>query len=242
GVTVERISPKIDSNANASDASQASQALEPIEEVPFPEPEGQLPEAKGHDLSATRIVGQVLGTYIVLEKEGHLVLVDQHAAHERVVYESLKRRHANLGIQSQDLMVPEMLELTHREADILSSVLEEMAALGVKIEPFGGSSFVIKSIPVLVEDRSIRTMILEMIEQLSRDNRTGAKDDWLDGCLITMACHRAIRANKPMNRPEMEKLIADLWTCENPMHCPHGRPILISFDAYQLEKLFKRVV
>ncbi|HCY84381.1 MAG TPA: DNA mismatch repair endonuclease MutL [Desulfobacteraceae bacterium] len=204
------------------------------------EPEDNAPAQK--DVTETRIVGQVLGTYIVLEKEGHMVLVDQHAAHERVVYERLKKRHRTLGIQSQDLMVPEVLELTHREADILSGSLDEMAALGVNIEPFGGASFVIKSVPVLVKERSIRTMILEMIEQLSRDNRAGAKDDWLDGCLVTMACHRAIRANKPMNQQEMEKLITDLWRCDNPMHCPHGRPILLSFDAYQLEKLFKRVV
>ncbi|MEH0018869.1 MAG: DNA mismatch repair endonuclease MutL [Desulfobacter sp.] len=189
-----------------------------------------------------KVVGQVLGTYIIVEKDNHLVLVDQHAAHERIVYEALKKRHQTLGIQSQDLLVPEILELTHQEVDILESALDEMAGLGVRIEPFGGTSFVIKSVPVLVREKSVRDMVMEMIEQLSRDNGTGSKDAWLDACLVTMACHRAIRANKPMNRMEMERLMTDLWKCENPMHCPHGRPVLISFDAYQLEKLFKRVV
>ena len=216
---------------------------------PLPE-EGvvsELTPSDGLDLDPvnkveTKIIGQVLGTYIVVEKDGHLVLVDQHAAHERVVYEALKKRHRVLGIQSQDLMVPEVLELTHREADLLESIMEDLAGLGVKVEPFGGTSFVIKSVPVLVGDKPVRDMVMEMIEQLSRDNETGSKDAWLDACLVTMACHRAIRANKPMNLTEMERLMADLETCDNPMHCPHGRPIQISFDAYQLEKLFKRVV
>jgi len=189
-----------------------------------------------------KIIGQVLGTYIVVEKDKHLVLVDQHAAHERIVYEKLKARHKTLDVQSQTLMVPEVLELTHGEAVILESVSEELAGLGVDIEPFGGTSFVIKAVPVLVEEKKIRQMIMEMVEQLSCDNETGDRDGWLDACLTTMACHRAIRANQAMNHREMEQLIADLMTCENPMHCPHGRPVMVSFDQRRLEKLFKRLV
>lgn len=222
--------------------NKGGEPFPPDETLPDP---GIGPSRTGPAASARqpgRIVGQVMGTYIVVEQDAHLVLVDQHAAHERIVYESLKKRHNTIGIQRQDLMVPEILDLTGKEADVLASVLEEMAALGVTIEPFGGTSFVIKSVPVLVGDRSVKQMILEMIEQLSRDNRTGARDDWLDDCLVTMACHRAIRAKKSMTRQEMEQLMTDLWACENPMHCPHGRPIVISFDARHLEKLFKRLV
>ncbi|MCG8683991.1 MAG: DNA mismatch repair endonuclease MutL [Desulfobacterales bacterium] len=189
-----------------------------------------------------KVIGQVLGTYIVVEKDHHLVLVDQHAAHERIVYERLKRRHRSLNVQSQSLMVPEILELTHREADLLESIREELSGFGLNIEPFGGTTFIIKSVPVLVEEKAVRQMIMEMVEQLNHDNGTGSKDDWLDNCLITMACHRAIRANQSMSHSEMVALINELFTCENPMHCPHGRPILISFDSKQLEKLFKRLV
>lgn len=192
--------------------------------------------------SPPRVAGQVLGTYIVAEHENHLLLVDQHAAHERITYEALKKRHRGLGIQSQDLMVPEVLELTHREADLLGGILPDLESLGVRIEPFGGTSFVIKSVPVMMEDRAVKPFITDVIETLAQANEMGEKDGWLDDCLVSMACHRAIRANKPMARLEMEKLLSDLWDCENPMHCPHGRPILVSFDAGQLEKLFKRVV
>ena len=189
-----------------------------------------------------RVAGQVLGTYIVAEHENHLLLIDQHAAHERITYERLKKRHQDIGIQSQDLMVPEVLELTHREADLLETIREDLAQLGVRIEPFGGTSFVIKAIPVLMEDRAVKPFVSDLIDALAQSNEMGEKDGWLDDVLITMSCHRAIRANKAMKPEEMEKLLEDLWGCENPMHCPHGRPILVSFDPGQLEKLFKRVV
>ncbi len=189
-----------------------------------------------------RVVGQVLGTYIVAEHENHLLLVDQHAAHERITYDALKKRHEGLGVQSQDLMVPEVLELTHREADLLEGLLDDLGRLGIRIEPFGGESFIIKSIPVLMEDRAVKPFVADVLDTLAQSNEAGEKDGWLNEILISMACHRAIRANKAMKSEEMEQLLRDLWQCENPMHCPHGRPILLSFDAGQLEKLFKRVV
>ncbi|WDP92640.1 MAG: DNA mismatch repair endonuclease MutL [Desulfobacter sp.] len=216
---------------------------EPELQLPVrPTPEPEQPAMPQSQPSPLKVVGQVMGTYIVVERENHLVLVDQHAAHERIVYEQLKKRHEGLDVQSQTLMVPEVLELTHREADILESVREELSGLGVEIEPFGGTSFVIKAVPVLVEEKQVRQMIMEMVETLSVDNETGERDGWLDACLTTMACHRAIRANQPMNQSEMEALMADLMECQNPMHCPHGRPIMVAFDRYRLEKLFKRVV
>ncbi|PIE60971.1 MAG: DNA mismatch repair protein MutL [Desulfobacterales bacterium] len=194
------------------------------------------------DGAPMQVIGQVMGTYIVVEKENHLVLVDQHAAHERIVYEQLKTRHENLNVQSQSLLVPEVVELTHSEAVILESICDDLADLGVMIEPFGGTSFVIKAVPVLVEEKQVRQMVMEMVETLSVDNEAGEKDGWLDACLMTMACHRAVRAHQAMNHHEMTTLITDLMACENPMHCPHGRPIMVVFDRYRIEKLFKRVV
>ncbi|WDP88039.1 MAG: hypothetical protein HUN05_11620 [Desulfobacter sp.] len=189
-----------------------------------------------------KVLGQVLNTYIVVEKENHLVLVDQHAAHERIVYEALKKRHKTIRVQSQTLMVPEIIDLTHKEADILDHALETFAGLGLEIARFGGESFVIKAVPVLVEEKAVKEMVLEMVEQISAAKGGGGEENWLDHCLVTMACHRAVRANQAMNPAEMKTLIADLMDCENPMHCPHGRPILVSFDQRQLEKLFKRLV
>jgi DNA mismatch repair protein MutL len=212
-----------------------------VKQAVFPWPEtGSVDISKKED--DLRILGQVMGTYIIAQKSNSLMLVDQHAAHERVVYEALKKRHQTLGVQSQDLLVPETLDLTHREADLLGSILEDLSGLGFKIEPFGGTTFVVKSVPQLIEERQIKPLVMEMIESLLETSDSSSKDRWLEACLISMACHTAIRANKAMQPREMEQLLYDLEKCDNPLHCPHGRPTIVSFDVAQMEKLFKRVV
>ncbi|MBT3176380.1 MAG: DNA mismatch repair endonuclease MutL [Desulfobacula sp.] len=193
-------------------------------------------------LSSLTILGQVMGTYIVAQKNNSLILVDQHAAHERVVYETLKKRNQALSVQSQTLLVPETLDLTHKEADLLNSILKDLSGLGIKIEPFGGTTFIVKSIPQLIEKKQIKPLVMEIIESFLETQNPSSKVNWLESCLISMACHTAIRANKTMLQREMVQLLEDLERCENPFHCPHGRPTIISFDAKQMEKLFKRVV
>ena len=195
-----------------------------------------------YSLTGLTILGQVMGTYIIAQKNNSLMLVDQHAAHERVVYEALKKRHATFSIQSQALLVPETLDLNHKEADLLNSILEDLSGLGIKIEPFGGTTFVLKSIPQLIEKKQIKPLVLEIIESFLETCDPSSKDKWMEDCLISMACHTAIRANKALKPREMEQLLEDLEKCKNPFHCPHGRPTIVCLDAGQLEKLFKRVV
>ncbi|MDD4274474.1 MAG: DNA mismatch repair endonuclease MutL [Desulfobacter postgatei] len=192
--------------------------------------------------SDLRVIGQVLNVYIVVEKEKHLILVDQHAAHERIVFEALLNRYKRMDVQSQSLTVPEVLELSHKEALVLESIMTDLADLGIRVEPFGGTSFVIKAVPVLVAQKHVGPMVVEMVEKISQANGAGLKDDWLEDALATMACHRSLRGGQSMSLKEMTALVAQLFTCENPMHCPHGRPVFVSFDARSLEKLFKRLV
>ncbi len=183
-----------------------------------------------------------MGTYIVAEHEDTLMLVDQHAAHERVVYEALTHRHAHLPADTQYLLVPETLELGAKEADLLSGMLPDLAAMGLVIEPFGGTTFVIKAVPGLLDQTSVKTMVTGMVDTLMETGDTAVKEQWRETCLISMACHHAVRANRIMTLQEMQTLIKDLWACENPVHCPHGRPTVVTFDKYRMEKLFKRVV
>jgi DNA mismatch repair protein MutL len=185
------------------------------------------------------VLGQVLGTYVVAQKENSLVVVDQHAAHERVVYEALKKRHHTLGVQRQDLLVPEVLELTHGEANSLTGILDALSGMGFRIEPFGGTSFVVKSVPALLGGKDLKPLVLAFIETFQEDS---SLIEIQDACLISMACHSALRANKQMNHREMVLLLEDLERCDNPLHCPHGRPTIISFDGLQLKRLFKRLV
>jgi DNA mismatch repair protein MutL len=208
-------------------------SFQPIESLP----EEGLDEKSSH--TPFHVLGQVLGTYIVAQKENSLVVVDQHAAHERVVYEVLKKRHHTLGVQSQDLLVPEVLELTHGEADCLTAILDALSGMGLRIEPFGGTCFVIKAVPSLLGEKELRPLVLELIETFQEDSRL---DEIQDACLVSMACHSALRAHKQMSHPEMVRLLEDLERCDNPLHCPHGRPTIISFDELQLKRLFKRLV
>lgn len=189
-----------------------------------------------------RVLGQALGTYIVAEQDGYLMLVDQHAAHERVVYEALKRRHEKLSPDSQYLLVPETLELSAGEADLLSGMLTDLADLGLVIEPFGGTTFVIKAVPGILGHKSIKTLVTEIVETLMQTGDTAATAPWQEACLVSMACHHALQANRSMTQQEMDRLIKDLFACGNPFHCPHGRPAVVTFDKTQMEKLFKRLV
>jgi len=192
--------------------------------------------------SKPRLIGQILGTYILAESQDGLMLVDQHAAHERIVYENLKRRYQSLKVQSQTLAVPETLDLNFKEADLLFKILDDLKALGMIIEPFGDTTFVVKAVPALIDEKEIKPIILEILETALIKKNTFSKEDWLENCLILMACHSAIRANLTLDRREMETLLSDLDHCENPRHCPHGRPIMISWTKHQIEKLFKRVL
>ncbi len=188
------------------------------------------------------IFGQVMGTYILAEQEDRLMLVDQHAAHERVVYEKLKHRHTHLPRDSQFLLVPETLELGAGEADLLSNILADLEALGLVIEPFGGTTFVVKAVPGLLSQKPVTSLVHGIVETLMETSDAAVKEQWRENCLISMACHHAVQANKSMSLREMESLVKDLFACDNPFHCPHGRPTMVSFDKTRMEKLFKRVV
>ena len=188
------------------------------------------------------IFGQVMGTYIIAEQEGRLMLVDQHAAHERVVYEKLKHRHAHLPKDSQFLLVPETLELTAGEADLLTGILSDLEDLGLVIEPFGGTTFVVKAVPGLLAKKPVTALVQGIVETLMETGDTGIKEQWWENCLISMACHHAVQAKRSLSQKEMTSLVTDLFACENPFHCPHGRPTMVSFDKTRMEKLFKRVV
>ena len=189
-----------------------------------------------------RIIGQAMGTYIIAESGAGLLLIDQHAAHERIVYEALKKKVQSSAMAGQNLLIPETMELTHKESDILSTLRADLSLLGIEVEPFGGTTFVIKSIPSIISQKEMKPILMEIIETILMEKDEFSKDRWLDDCLILMACHRAVRANYKMNMMEMQTLLKDLETCENPGHCPHGRPIVVTLTKTGLEKLFKRVV
>jgi DNA mismatch repair protein MutL len=192
--------------------------------------------------SALRVVGQLHNTYIVCESDAGLVLIDHHAAHERILYEQLRRRAAGQPAAAQKLLVPETLELNFSEAEILGGMMADLKALGLEIEPFGKNTFVVKAVPPLLAGRDVRPLIYEIVEKTAAAGDSPGLKAVLDECRRVMACHGAMRANQTLDGQQIRKLLQQLDECENPSHCPHGRPTWVRWDLDFLEKSFKRVV
>ncbi len=189
-----------------------------------------------------RVIGQLHNTYILCETGEGLVLIDQHAAHERILFEQLKKRSSALTKESQKLLMPEVVDLGYRESGLLEKLIPDLQELGLEIEPFGGNTFVVKSIPAILEGREIKPIITEIVEKMVEIGFTPGLKKAIDECLMLMACHGAIRANQPLSDKQIKALLDRLDKCDNPSNCPHGRPTWIRWTKYFLEKSFKRIV
>ena len=189
-----------------------------------------------------RIIGQLHNTYIVCEADAGLILIDQHAAHERILFEALSSRAAGTKPAAQRLLVPETIELGFREGGVLEKLLAELAELGLEIEPFGGNTFVVKAVPTLLANREVKPLVLEIVEKIVEIGSGPALSEMLDQCRMVMACHGAIRANQALTEKQIKGLLLQLDDCQNPSHCPHGRPTWLRWELRELEKSFKRIV
>ena len=202
--------------------------------------QAQLWEA--HPFSQLKIIGQFHDTYIICESAEGLVLLDQHAAHERVAFEALKKAAVEKQAPAQRLLMPESLELGFREAAALENCCPPLAHIGFEIEPFGVNAYVIVSIPALLAKAEAAPLVREIVEKYVVVGMPDDPGTILDPCIELMACHSVIRANQSLSREQVRALLEQLDGCENPSHCPHGRPIWIKWSLQELGKLFKRMV
>jgi DNA mismatch repair protein MutL len=189
-----------------------------------------------------RVMGQFHNTYILCESADGLVLIDQHAAHERVLFEKLKDKSSSSSKSAQKLLIPETIDLGYREADILTKLIPDLKELGLAIEPFGGNTFVVKTVPALLGNREVKPLVIEIVEKMAQIGFTPGLEKAIDQCLLLMACHGAIRANQHLSDRQIKELLDQLDKCDNPSHCPHGRPTWISWTTRSLEKSFGRIV
>lgn len=194
-----------------------------------------------------RIVGQVMGTYIIVENSDGVELIDQHAAHERIMYEQLKKRSNTFKPPSQQVIVPHVLDFNFSQSELFQRMIPGLSELGFEIEPFGERTFAVKSVPAIIDARDMGGLLHDMVETvmesgLGCDGGGIEKRAWLDGCLILMACHHSVRANQALTDKEMGQLVRDLDLCENAFYCPHGRPIRVSWSANDFQHMFKRIV
>ncbi len=192
--------------------------------------------------SGLRIIGQLHNVYILCESDEGLVLLDQHAAHERILFEQLKKGVENSMGPAQQLLVPETLELGFMEKNILEKILPDLVKAGFDMEHFGGNSFIIKAVPVFISCADVKSVILEVVETMAETGSSSGISSKLDQFLMLIACHSAIRAKQSLAHEQMEELLNQLDGCENSSRCPHGRPTWISLSSVFFEKSFKRIV
>ena len=188
-----------------------------------------------------RIIGQLKDTYILCQAKEGLLMIDQHAAHERIVYETLKKSYASSKIELQSFLIPQKIELSLEEGRILLKKLDQLVRMGFEIEHFGGSTFLVRAIPAILVNVKWEEFLLDLIPVLKAEGDL-SNEKAMDRLLTITACHGAIRAGHRMSQEEMALLLRQLEEAELSTNCPHGRPVFKKFNYYEIEKMFKRVV
>lgn len=241
------------SNADAIQHQQEPDAAPTVSSMPeesssasaSPEPEGQMqlfdeqfltPEAeKSH-----RIIGQVFDTYWLIQYGENLYIIDQHAAHEKVLFERMMKNYREKNVTSQMVSPPLIVSLTPQEADLVTRYMDVFQSFGYEISPFGGKDYAINAVPHNLYGIATEELFIEILDNLEEVREKPL--EILKDRLATMSCKAAVKGNNHLSYAEAEQLIAELLALEDPYHCPHGRPTIISLSKRELEKKFKRIV
>ncbi|MGI9533754.1 MAG: DNA mismatch repair endonuclease MutL [Thermodesulfobacteriota bacterium] len=192
--------------------------------------------------SSMKIIGQVGALYIICETQNGIVLIDQHAAHERINYEIYKKNYLESGsLEKQELLIPEILELSPQEITLFEKFQEELTELGFVAELFGKSSVRIKSVPAILISVNIRDVFTDLLSELDDLGESKSLKNKLDLICATMACHGSVRANQVLDEEKIYALLSGLDNAEFPHSCPHGRPVVKMITYPELEKMFGRI-
>ncbi len=190
--------------------------------------------------SKLNVIGQLGELYIICASARGMILIDQHAAHERINYEKLKNAYLRREFETQELLFPLSIELSSDEAQILKEHKAEVESLGIKIEEFGKGSFLIRSIPALLKNSNVEKLLKEMVGEIAMLEKEESLTERIDRIIATMACHSSVRASQELNREKMKAILQELDCTEFPHACPHGRPVSRELTFEELEKMFKR--
>ncbi|PLX76410.1 MAG: DNA mismatch repair protein MutL [Desulfuromonas sp.] len=234
--------PQADYSLPLSPAPKERQTTEPYRTEPKRPTPFPLPSDAAADGSFGRmqVIGQFRESYLVCQDGDSLVLIDQHAAHERVGFERLRQQFYGDGIEKQSLLFPVVLEFDFREATELKQRAERFSSLGFDIEEFGGNSFVLKAVPQLLKDSEAEKLVRDVASELSELGESSRVEDTFDHLLATMACHSVIRANQKLGLDQMRALLQALDTVDFGAHCPHGRPVMQRLSLVEIERMFRR--
>jgi DNA mismatch repair protein MutL len=189
-----------------------------------------------------QIIGVLNRLYVLMENANGLVLVDQHAAHERILFEELRRRMENEGVPAQKLLLPHTFDLPPRDADWVERNMSILQKMGIGIESFGPNTFKIDSLPGFLNASNPTQFMRKVIDDLKSASAGSSAMRLGEEMIAKTVCRHAVKANDPLRYPEVEKLIRDLLDCELPYCCPHGRPTMIQISLAELEKKFGRKI
>jgi DNA mismatch repair protein MutL len=187
-----------------------------------------------------RFLGVLGKLYVLIENSSGLVLVDQHAAHERILYEEMQRRMETQGVPSQRLLLPITLQLGPRDADWITRHQEMLERAGISLEHFGGGSFKVDALPTFIRSEDPTQLLHDIIDDLRDTNTQTARLRLGEDMIAKTVCRHAVKANDTLREPELAKLVENLLACELPYCCPHGRPTMIQISYLELEKKFGR--
>ena len=202
------------------------------------EPSGPAPSPTSRDaLPILRVLGQVQNTYVVAEGPDGVYMIDQHAAHERVMFEKVKALFAAASPEVQSLLEPAVVELDEEKMELVRTQSEVISGMGFTLETFGVSSVIVRGVPALVRDSDQSKSLVDVLDLMAEG---GGFETWEDRAAYSIACHGAIRAGKALSRDEMSELARQLEGCVQPHTCPHGRPTMIHMSSGQLEREFRR--
>jgi DNA mismatch repair protein MutL len=223
----------------------AARTLRPANPEPAtPQPPARSPSAEStnstEDFTRFRILGVLHRLYVLLESPEGLVLMDQHAAHERVMFEQMRRAMEHEGVPTQRLLMPLTLQLSPRDADIISRNLDSLSRLGIETEPFGPNTFKVETLPTFLKTDDPMDWLDQVIEELRGMSGSASNLRLGEDMIATTVCRHAVKANDHLSLPELQALLKDLAACEMPYCCPHGRPTLIQISHSELERKFGR--
>jgi DNA mismatch repair protein MutL len=244
----ERRDALLGAGGRDQEAADRRQETEPIGQspasgfqLPTPDsPASPLPHSSAPLVPLLRVVGQLGATYVVCEGPDGMYLIDQHAAHERILYEQFLAERAAQKLAIQPLLEPLVLDLNPEQAAVVADELATLGELGIAIEPFGGSSYLVRSIPAILSKDNPQSALVEIIDGLAQgDDVVGSSHE---AALVTLICKRAaVKGGHVMSTAEMQELVRRLETCRSPRTCPHGRPTMIHLSAIELARQFGRM-
>lgn len=231
--------------------SELQKVSNPSTQEPLYMPSSSVPEQAEQEVAPMQPIGffssltylSVLdGTYLICKNANELILIDQHAAHERVLFAQLKKQWNENQSLAQKTLIPVTLELNASQLDALHTVSQSLTEIGIEVEMFGEKEIIIRSVPTFLHESRLQEFIFEILEQVGRGEIPSHADDLIDHMLSTTACHSAVRAHDRLEVSEIQHLLTQMDQVDHASYCPHGRPSFVKMDLSDLEKIFKRKV